>query len=129
MPSSTMQRAVDAVTFGRRRRARAMNKRLAELDRIEFGVQSVHRRRPTAPLTAVVVLLLLVVGGVAVWESGGHKTGLAQGLTASGGPLGTSKVQSIAGAPTTTHLADRHRLLPAVTGAPSSTSYRFLYGS
>ena len=126
MPSKTMRRAVDTVAFGRRRRQRAMHRRLAELDRLEFGSVPLPREPlPTALITLIVAVV--VVGGLlALWllpGSSSHQTSLAAADGARIAPR-------VLDAPTSTHIDQPHRLLPPVTIKPAarSTSYRFIGG-
>lgn len=125
MPATRTGRAVDAVTFGKRRRQRAIDRQLREIDRIEFGDQPTSRSRRRAR-SGTRALLVLVALGVAAWI---HATVGPSGNNATVNSSAPGPVGTITGAPTSTHLASLHRLLPSVQ-APSAPagSYRYLPG-
>jgi hypothetical protein len=115
------RRTLDALTLGPRRRRRAMNRELARLDRIEFGVHPI-RRRPRGPLTGVVVLLVAVVGGISAWQLSGSHLATSRNVRA--------RVASrIPNTPGGTHIDSPHRLLPAVTAGlgRQAASYRLIH--
>jgi len=126
MPGFRARRAVDALTLGRRRRQRSMDRRLSELDHREFGAVPIPPEPRSSGLITLAVVGAAVVGALCVWLLGGN-SGRHSSLAASGLRVAPRVVD----APTRTHIDVPHRLLPPAKVHPGtrSTSYRFIGGA
>lgn len=126
MPGRIMRRAADTLTLGSRRRSRAMDRELADLDRREFGAVPLPKEpRPTALIAFIVVFL--VIGGLgSLWLLGGS----SDPHNPLNGESGVRIAPHVLNAPTTTHIDAPRRLLPPVTVDPSrrSSSFHFIGG-
>jgi Matrixin len=127
------RRAFDAVTLGRRRRARAMNQRLAELDRLEFGAMALPREPRARGLVTLIVLAVAIAAGLSLWLLSGSGSVGHRPLVAAAGEAAATEPQArvaprILDAPTHTHVDRPTRLLPVVT-ATGASSYRLFSAS
>lgn len=108
-----------------RLRRRSVDRRIAELEQLEFGGVPIPPEPRSHAVVALVVVLGAIIGGLSLWLLGGSDD---RGSTLAAGGLRIAP--KVLDAPTSTHVDQPHRLLPAVTVAASdrSTAYRIIGG-